>query len=137
LAPLGVFCAICRFQHRLHRVDLVALEGAQMIGQAPRQFAEQLPIGKNADQRRHIFEGPRRAHLNGQAAARFVVADHRSHGVANAKDGAILQCACSLFGLDAIVRQQRAIDIVAERFGFRRDQIAPDPSPDRLNRDAG
>ncbi len=48
-----------------------------------------------------------------------------------------MQSADPLFGLDAIVGQQSAIDVVAERFGFSRDQIARDPAPDRLKRHTG
>ena len=38
-----------------------------------------------------------------------------------------MQRACALFGLDAVLGEQGAIDIVAERLGLGRDQIASDP----------
>ena len=47
-----------------------------------------------------------------------------------------MQCARQLLGLDAIIVEQGAIDILAQRLGLGRNQIAPDPFPDRFERHA-
>jgi hypothetical protein len=107
-----------------------------MVGQPARQFAQQVAIGENAGQGRKILQCARRADLHGEPPARLVVADHRRHGFADAKERAILQGARALFRLDAVVREQGTIDILAQRFGLGRDQIACDPFPDRLKRHA-
>ena len=44
------------------------------------------------------------------------------------------ESAGALLGLDAIIRQQGAIDIIAQRLGLGRNQVAPNPFPDRLKR---
>ena len=46
-----------------------------------------------------------------------------------------MQRADQLIGFGLVAGQQRAIDVVAQRLGFGRHQIAADPLPDRLERD--
>ena len=45
-----------------------------------------------------------------------------------------MQRADQLIGLGLIVGEQRAIDVLGQRLGFGRHQIAADPAPDRLER---
>jgi hypothetical protein len=74
-----------------------------MVGQPARQFAQQIAIGENAGQRCKILKRARRADLHGEPPARLVVAGHRRHRFADAKERAIMQCARPLFGLDAVL----------------------------------
>jgi hypothetical protein len=135
----GPFWALLRdgrFQQQFHRIDLLALERAQLAGQPARQFVEQVAIVQDAGQRRQVLERARRADLHGKPAPRLVVADHRRHRFTGAQDGAIVQRAGALFRLDRVVGVQRAIDIGAQCLGLGGYQIAPDPRPERLERDA-
>ena len=107
-----------------------------MVRQPPSHFAQRVAIGENAGQRCQVLERARRADLHGEPPARLVVTGNRRHGFADAKERAIVQCARALFGLDTVLRQRGAIDILAERLGLGRDQIASDPFLDRFKRHA-
>ena len=79
----------------------------------------------------------RRANLNGKPAARLFIAADFGHGIPDAPDRAVLQRAHQLIGAIAVVGEQSPIDVLAQRLDLGGDQIATDPSPDRLERDTG
>ena len=134
-AGVPLLCG-CGFKQRFDRIDLVAFERAQMIGQTPRQIVQQIAVGENAGHRRQIVQRPGRADLHGEAPARLVVAGDRRNGVADAQQRAIMQGTRHLLGFEAIIVEQGAIDILGQRPGLGRNQIAADPFPDRFERHA-
>jgi hypothetical protein len=84
-----------------------------VAGQPARQLVEQVAIVQDGGQRRQILERARGADLHREPAARLVVADHRRHRFAGAENGAMVQCAGALFGLDPVAGAKRALDIGA------------------------
>jgi hypothetical protein len=89
------------------------------------------------DYRLQILDGARRADLNREPAARLLIAADFSNGVSDAPDRAVVQRAHELISAVAVVRQQCAIDILAKRLHLGGNEIAANPAPDRLERDAG
>ena len=85
-------------------------------------------------ERGDVVGRPRRADLNGEPALRLLVGADGSKGFPHAQDGALVQRAHQLIGLGLVVGEQSPIDIVGQRLGFGRHQIAADPTPDRLER---
>ena len=123
-------------EERLHLIDLFALERANVVRQQPRQFREHVTDAEDARQRRQVLDRSRRADLHAKPPARFFVGADRGDGLIHALDRALVQRADQLFHPDAIVGEQSAIDVLAQRPGFGGHQIAADPLPDRLQRDA-
>ncbi len=119
---------------RLGLLDHLALERAHIVGQPLGEVGERVADFEHMQEHCDIVGRPRRADLDGEPALRLVVGADRGKGLPHAQDGALVQRADQLIGLGLVGGEKCAIDILAQRLGFGRDQIAADPAPDRLER---
>ena len=118
-------------------MSVLDFEHPELVGQPPRRIAEHVAERKDARDRRYIVDGPRRTNLHGKTPARFFVRlQCRDCGV-HVLDRTVMQCTSHLLDSDAVTCKQSAIDVVAEGVRLRGHQIAADPLPNWLERNAG
>ena len=135
-APSGDRGDVALSSSALTESTVIALERAHMVRQPPRQVAKHVADREHAGDGGEVVERARRADLNGKAPTRFLITVDRDDRFPAALDGAILQGAGQLFRLDLVVGEQGTVDVLAQRLGFGRHQIATDPLPDRIERHA-
>ena len=115
-------------------LDHLALEGAHIVRQPLGQVGECVADFEHMQERCDVVGRPRRADLNGKPALRLLIGADRGKSFPHAQDGALVQRADQLIGLGLIVGEQGAIDVLGQRLGLGRNQVAADPAPDRLER---
>ncbi len=125
----------CGIDMHLGLLDHLALEDAHVVVRQPLgQVGEHVADFKHMQERCDVVGRPRRADLNGEPALRLLVGADGCKSFPHAQDGALVQRADQLIGLGLIVGEQGAIDVLGQRLGLGRNQIAADPAPDRLER---
>ncbi len=127
-------CAAVELSSAFIEFGLIALEETDQMRQAPGQICKQLAQRQNGDDRVHVVHRPHRADLQGKPPARFVVGADAGDGILHVRNGMTMELANQFVGFCAIVGEQSAIDIVAQRFGLGGHEIAAEPGPDRLER---
>ncbi len=135
-------CKVGRFLHRrglderLDLIDRLAVENAQMNRQPPSKVAEHVAQHEEAQQCADILQCAGRTHLHDKPPPHFLVGARCLNGFLHPLNRALVQGAHEEVGLDPVIGNQRAVDVLRQRFGFRGHQVAADPFPDRLKRHA-
>ena len=124
-----------RIEHRLHGIEVGVGEIADMAREAVGDQRQHVPRLEQVAQLAHVVERLGGADLAGKPPACLVVGLGSGEHVADAVDHTVLEVAAEPLASCGAIREERAADLFGEGLRLRRQEIAADPRPDRLERD--